>query len=599
MSENNRFTSKFGKSIHKISFGEIKDNSRFQAEFINTSGSSDAFTGMITKWTVTADDLDVNLHGQEATTFNYDVDWGDGQEETGITSDNKTHTYASEGTYTVKISGQFGGFRMGGSTTQSALVEFVQWGTETTIEALYQMFSGCGNMVYSATDNPTIVLNSGASYDNRIDQMFRYCTSVTSLNLSGWSIGNANLVVYGTYCFDGCTNLEYLNISNWSFTNANQFQYFFRNVGNLTTNGCELIWNDGGGDMNNLQYLFQNAKLTSLTMNNFTLTNTGISLNNICSGVEFLDESLDLSGWSGTSGITNLTYAFRNMNLTSTTEYTLNLSGWNTSNVTTMYGLCYDNRYLTDIIGLSDLRGGSLVSTGFNRVFYRNYALTFNTYNFHDDFGSGWSVTDCNSAFYQVAVNSTLGSDAPNMTNWDMNVITGFNSFFRLFKFKASTSFTMFDLSSATDISQMFFYTQGITDIDMSNSNMSNTITSLVNFVRNSDVETVDFSNCDFSAVTTLSHFAYCCNISSLTFDATVSFASLDYGSNFLSTACGGGGMTTAEYDAFLVRLDTTGLTGAYSINFGTSQYTIGGAGETARSSLVTKGWTITDGGGV
>jgi len=57
--------------------------------------------------------------------------------------------------------------------------------------------------------------------------------------------------------------------------------------------------------------------------------------------------------------------------------------------------------------------------------------------------------------------------------------------------------------------------------------------------------------------------------------------------------------MTTAEYDAFLVRLDVTGLTGAYPINFGVSKYTIGGAGEAARLNLVGKGWSISDGGGV
>jgi len=560
--------------------------------------SSSSFSGMITKWSVTAGALDVNLHGQEATTFNYDVDWGDGNVETGITSDNKTHTYASEGTYIVKISGQFGGFRMGGSTTQSALVEFVQWGTDTTIEALYQMFSGCANMVYSATDSPTIVLNASAFYDNRIDQMFRYCTSVTSLNLSNWNIGNANLITLGTYTFDGCTNLEYLNLSNWTFPNIAQIQYFFRSLGNLTTNGCEFIWDDGGVFAYKIDYLFQSAKLKSLSMSNFSLTSTSaINMSNIFSGVQILDGSLDLSSWSGTSAITNMQYSFRNMNLSSAINFTINLTDWNTSNVTTMYGLFYDCRYLTDIIGLSDLRGGSLTTIGFNRVFYRNYRLTFNTYNFHNDFGSGWSVTDCNSAFYFVANNIALGSDAPNMTNWDMNVATGFNSFFRGFNFTASTSFTMFDLSSATNITQMFYNTQGLTDLDMSNSNMPNTITTLVNFVRNADVETIDFSNCDFSNVTTFSHFGYGTPINSMTFDASVSFASLNYALNFIQS--GVGSMTTAQYDNFLVRLDTTGLTGAYPLTAGSSTYTIGGSGDTARANLVTKGWSITDGGGV
>ena len=85
--------------------------------------------------------------------------------------------------------------------------------------------------------------------------------------------------------------------------------------------------------------------------------------------------------------------------------------------------------------------------------------------------------------------------------------------------------------------------------------------------------------------------------INSLTFDNTVSFASLNYAVNFLQNNVGA--MTTAEYDNFLVRLDTTGLTGAYTLTAGDSTYTIGGAGETSRANLVTKGWTITGDGGV
>ena len=38
--------------------------------------------------------------------YNYDVDWGDGNTDTGVTGD-ITHTYSSSGTYIVTISGTF------------------------------------------------------------------------------------------------------------------------------------------------------------------------------------------------------------------------------------------------------------------------------------------------------------------------------------------------------------------------------------------------------------------------------------------------------------------------------------------------------------
>jgi len=69
------------------------------------------------------------------------------------------------------------------------------------------------------------------------------------------------------------------------------------------------------------------------------------------------------------------------------------------------------------------------------------------------------------------------------------------------------------------------------------------------------------------------------------------------------------GGMSTAAYDATLVGWEATlqaafsggaGYTPTISIHFGSSQYTLGSAAETARASLIsTFGWTITDGGGV
>ena len=45
-------------------------------------------------------------------TNNYDVDWGDGNTDLGVTT-SITHTYASAGTYTVKISGLHYIYRMG------------------------------------------------------------------------------------------------------------------------------------------------------------------------------------------------------------------------------------------------------------------------------------------------------------------------------------------------------------------------------------------------------------------------------------------------------------------------------------------------------
>ena len=58
--------------------------------------------------------------------------------------------------------------------------------------------------------------------------------------------------------------------------------------------------------------------------------------------------------------------------------------------------------------------------------------------------------------------------------------------------------------------------------------------------------------------------------------------------------------LTTANYNAALIAWEAQAPTNAVPINFGSSQYTLGGAAEAARTSLITTyGWTITDGGGI
>ena len=58
--------------------------------------------------------------------------------------------------------------------------------------------------------------------------------------------------------------------------------------------------------------------------------------------------------------------------------------------------------------------------------------------------------------------------------------------------------------------------------------------------------------------------------------------------------------MSVANYDATLISWAAQSLQSNVSINFGNTQYTLGGAAEAARNTLInTYSWTITDGGGV
>ena len=60
----------------------------------------------------------------------------------------------------------------------------------------------------------------------------------------------------------------------------------------------------------------------------------------------------------------------------------------------------------------------------------------------------------------------------------------------------------------------------------------------------------------------------------------------------------GADGMSTANYDALLIAWDSQGaMAFSGTVNFGSSQYTSGGAADAARTSLISKWGGITDGG--
>ena len=57
--------------------------------------------------------------------------------------------------------------------------------------------------------------------------------------------------------------------------------------------------------------------------------------------------------------------------------------------------------------------------------------------------------------------------------------------------------------------------------------------------------------------------------------------------------------LSTANYDALLIGWAAQSVNSGILFSGGDSQYTAGGAAATARATLVTAGWTITDGGPV
>ena len=571
------------------------------------AGGSVDTESMIFTITTTAPNEDFVIRSQTPSVNNYDVDWGDSNSESGVTDVNKTHTYAVAGTYEIKITGDIY-IRNTSAATSAQYTEFKQWGTATTIRGLREWFNECINMTYTATDAPNFNFTVSASYKGPY-QLFKGCDSITSLDLSNWNT-SAFAGTTSNNAFIQMANITSINLTGWDVSSVTNATAWFNQSGNSGAGLAVIAPNLNWSSCSNMSSMFKDANLISATdITGWTLRAAGTTPTQMFRDVGNSAGAtggcnLDLSGWTNTSGIggSGGSYLF----LSSYGLSTVDLTDWDLSNVTSFLGMFSNCHYLTDIIGLNALRFDS--ATNMNSAFNNTYRLKFDTHNFHDDFGANWSVTTFASCFYKNGYSLTAGSRGviPNVTNWDMSSTTTIYQMFREARYEDSNQTlapsSSWDLSNCSgNVMKLLFYdTTGIQTLDFSNVTIPSAITDLSNFITYNTaaprtLTTVIFgSNCNFSGVTTWSGaFNNQTLLTTLTFDSSVSFAGTTNMSSMLTSSP----LNVTSYDNLLIRAAATN-TNTVTLSANQSQYSCApSSAATARGTLVTAGWTITDAG--
>jgi hypothetical protein len=142
-----------------------------------------------------------------------------------------------------------------------------------------------------------------------------------------------------------------------------------------------------------------------------------------------------------------------------------------------------------------------------------------------------------------------------SIDNWEVKTIQLFNNFFRETSFNQDIS--GWDMSAATRVDQMFYG----------------------NTAFNQNIGGWVLSNC-----TRMDYMLF----NNDSFDQDISGWDVNQVSNFLSFLLSATGLSTANYDALLIAWDAQGaMSIQWTVNFGDSQYTAGGAAEAARTSLI------------
>jgi len=264
----------------------------------------------ITTWKTETDGEEIVILTSAAYNYNYTLDWGDGTVEE-LTEGSPAHVYATAGTYTVAIKGQFPSIVIGLSAHREKLASMEQWG-DVQWQQLFSSFLNCGNMVYNATDAPDLtnvtslanMFNMEEYWDQGIDGATFYG------DFSNWETGNVtdmNGTFLGANSFNG-------DISGWDVSQVTDMKNMF--VGATSFNADISAWDTGS--VTNMSGMF-----------GYT--------------TEF---NADIGGWD-VSHVTDMYGMFYEA-----TSFSRNLGQWDISNVT-------DMDLMLDFSGMSPVHYGA------------------------------------------------------------------------------------------------------------------------------------------------------------------------------------------------------------------------------------------------
>lgn len=486
--------------------------------------------------------------GTEGIGYNYTISWGDGFTDSNVSGD-IIHTYATPGTYTVEISGDFPRlfFDQAGYDNEK-LLTVEQWG-DIKWESMRQAFFQCSNLVVNAIDIPDLSRVSdmeamflGASSFNQdistwdvstVTDMGAMFASATTFNqdISSW---NVSAVTNMSSMFSNAHSFNQM-IGSWNVSSVTNMSFMFRQATSFNQNINQ--WN--AASVTDMSFMFHNASVFNQPVNSWNVSSVA-NMQSMFEGASAFNQ--DMSAWD-VSFVTNMSRMF-----SSATNFNQNIGPWNVSSVNTM-----------------------------QNMFFR--ASTFN-----QDI-SAWnvsSVTTMDSMFYSA---SAFNQD---ISAWDVSAVTHMGSMFRS-ALAFNQNIGIWNTSSVTIIGGMFFGASAFNQ-DIGSWNVSS-VTNMPHMFAGASSFNQDISAWDVSSVTSMSSMF----LSASAFNQDIgawNVSSVATMQNMFSLSA----LSTANYDALLSGWSSQLLQNNVSFGAGSTQYSKTSQG--ARDILTgTFNWTIHDGG--
>ena len=372
----------------------------------------------VTTWTTSAADEAVTIPTFPGITYNYAVDWGDNTAMSTAQSGDATHTYATAGSYAVRISGTFPRIYINSNFDVSGKITAInQWGNQvwTSMESA---FSGASSMVGLATDEPDL------SNVTDMSSMFNLGRAFNQ-DIGDWDVSNVT---------DMSSMFHFSNfnqdIGNWNVSNVTNMLSMF----NSNPNFNQDIGNWNVSNVTDMNGMFQESQAFNQDINDWNVSKV-IDMGSMFLGADAFNQDIgdwnvssvtDMSGMLGSnnsnifnqdigdwdvSSVTDMANMFAN-----NPEFNQDIGSWNVGAVTTMFGMFADASAFNQDIGGWDVGKVADMIGVFN-----------NASAFNQDIGS-WDVS---SAFSMQEMFQDASAFNQDIGGWDVSAVTEMNSMFR------------------------------------------------------------------------------------------------------------------------------------------------------------------------
>jgi len=351
------------------------------------------------------------------TTYNYDVEWGDGTSDTGVTG-NITHDYAAPGIYTIEISGTFPSiyFNDENANDKLKIIEILAWGA-IQWQTMENAFYGCENLNFDAIDAPDF------SQVTTLQNMFRDCSNFNGI-VNNWDVStitnmaglfrnarifNRPLDLWNTSAVTDMSETFYSAgvfnepLDNWNTGAVTNMSGMFRSANSFNQN----INNWNVGQVTNMSSTFANAGSFNFPLNNWNVSNV-TDMSNMFDNTDF---NQPIGNWN-VSNVTNMSRMF------SQALFNQPIGNWNVSSVTDISEMFQRNRTFDQPLNTWDVSNVTNMSSVFDGwIWGAVYNQPLNLWNVSN-------VTDMSNMFRD---NSAFNQD---ISGWDVSNVTNMQGMF-------------------------------------------------------------------------------------------------------------------------------------------------------------------------